>query len=153
MADELIQQLLDVEAIKQLKARYCICVATEDWKTFESLFAEDLQFLTPDGEVHEPRSGFMAFHKKNLQDTKVWGVVHCYTPIITITGPDSATGIWGMEDVHIYPDIEGPQVGHHGYGHYHEDYVRLADGWHFKRIRVVYERMDPLAGGFGPGAV
>ena len=149
MQNELLQRLLDIEDIKQLKGRYCMCVAKEDWETFESLFADDLQFVTTDGTVHEPRSGFMAFHKKNIQDAKLWGVIHCNTPVITITGRDTATGIWGMEDLHVWPGSEGPRRGHHGYGHYHEDYVRLSDGWRFKRIQVITDRMDPLEGGFG----
>jgi hypothetical protein len=128
-----------------------VCVAKEDWATFETLFDESLEFVTPDGIAKQPRSAFMAFHKENLQEPKLWGVVRCFTPIVTITGPDSATGIWGMEDVHIWPGTE-PPVGHHGYGHYHEDYVRTADGWKFKRIEVIYDRMDPLAGGFGHAA-
>lgn len=152
MQNQSLQQLLDIEAIKQLKGHYCLCVATEDWTSFFTLFTEDLEFVTPSkGIIHTPRSAFFAFHKKNLQDSKVWGVVRCYTPIITITGPDTATGIWGMEDIHIYPG-EGPHVGHHGYGQYHEDYVRTAEGWRFKRIQVVYQRLDPLEGGFGPAA-
>lgn len=152
MLDENVQRLLDIEAIKQLKGRYCICVAKEDWKTFETLFIEDLEFVTPtNGVTLTPRSTFMAFHKTNLQDPKVWGVVRCFTPIITITGTDTATGIWGMEDVHIYPNTE-PHVGHHGYGHYHEQYVRQPEGWRFKRIEVVYDRLDPLEGGFSPPA-
>jgi SnoaL-like domain len=153
MADDPIQQLLDIEAIKQLKGNYCRCVAIEDWDTFFTLFTEDLEFVTPnDGKVYSPRSAFYTMHKANLQDPKVWGVVHCYTPMIAITGPDSAHGTWGMEDVHIYPDTD-PQVGHHGYGFYHEDYVRTSEGWKFKRIEVRYDRMDPLSGGFGPGPV
>ena len=78
----------------------------------------------------------------------MWGVVHCYTPIIEITGENSAKGVWGMEDIHVWPG-DGPRIGHHGYGHYHEDYVRTTDGWKFKRIDVIYDRMDPLEGGFG----
>jgi len=143
------ETIVDIEAIKVLKARYCMCVAKEDWKTFESLFTEDLEFVTPDDVVHGPRSTFMAYHKRTLQDPKVWGVVHCYTPIITMTGPHSATGIWGMEDVHIWPDTGGPKVGHHGYGFYHEDYIRIDGSWFFKRIKVVYDRIDALEGGFG----
>lgn len=151
MTNETIQQLVDIEAIKQLKGSYCRCVAIEDWDTFFTLFTEDLEFITPgDGKVHTPRSAFYAMHKANLQDPKVWGVVHCYTPMITVTGPDTAQGVWGMEDVHIYPGTD-PHVGHHGYGFYHEDYVRTAEGWKFKRIEVRYDRMDPLEGGFGPG--
>lgn len=150
MTENAVQQLLDIEAIKQLKGRYCICVANEQWDTFFTLFTEDLEFVTPSGEkVYTPRSEFHAMHKKSLQDPKVWGVVRCFTPIITITGPDTASGIWAMEDVHIYPGSD-PHVGHHGYGHYHENYVRTADGWRFKRIKVTYNRMDPLEGGFGP---
>lgn len=152
MPSDAVQRLVDIEEIKQLKGRYCVCVAKEDWKTFESLFAEDLQFISPNGMVREPRSGFMAFHKENIQDTRLWGVVRCYTPIITITGPDTATGIWGMEDLHIWPDVAGPPTGHRGYGHYHEDYIRLPEGWRFRRIRVVYDRFDPLEGGFGGSA-
>lgn len=150
MENQAIQQLLDIEAIKQLKGQYCLCVAIEDWDTFFTLFIEDLEFVTPThGTVYRPRSAFYAMHKQSLQDTKCWGVVRCFTPMITITGPDTATGIWGMEDVHIYPG-EGPRVGHHGYGQYHEDYVRTEDGWRFKRIQVKYNRLEALEGGFGP---
>jgi uncharacterized protein (TIGR02246 family) len=151
MTDPAVQQLLDIEAIKQLKARYCMSVAKKDWNTFFTLFHEDLEFVQPDGTVHTPRSTFHAFHKKNLQETDVWGVVPCTTPIITITGPDTATGEWAMEDWHIYPG-EGPHRGQHGWGHYDENYVRTAEGWRFKRIQVTYHRFDPLEGGFGPGA-
>src|SRR5262245_39420772 len=116
MTDKAVQQLLDIEAIKQLKARYCMAVAKKDWDSFFALFHEDREFVMPDGTIQTPRSKFYAFHKKNLQDTDVWGTVPCSTPIITITGTDTASGIWAMEDVHIYPG-EGPRQGHHGYGH------------------------------------
>ncbi|MGE3691721.1 MAG: nuclear transport factor 2 family protein [Novosphingobium sp.] len=149
MTDAAVQQLLDIEAIKQLKARYCMAVAKKDWDTFFSLFAEDLEFVQPDGSRHTSRDTFHAFHKQHLQDTNVWGTVPCSTPIIEITGPGSATGIWAMEDVHIYP-AEGPRVGHHGYGHYTEEYVRKPGGWRFQRIQVDYHHFVPLEGGFGP---
>jgi hypothetical protein len=149
MVDDAVQQLLDIEAIKQLKGVYCMCVANEDWDTFFTLFTQDLEFVTPSsGVTYTPLSEFYKMHKKGLQDPKVWGVVRCFTPQITITGTDTATGIWAMEDVHIYPGTD-PHVGHHGYGHYHENYIRTIEGWRFKRIEVRYNRMDPLEGGFG----
>ena len=151
MADDAVQMLLDIEAIKQLKARYCLCVAKKDWDTFFTLFDEELEFVQPDGSIQAPRSTFYTFHKQHLQDSNVWGTVPCSTPIIEITGPDTATGIWAMEDVHIYPG-EGPRVGHHGYGHYTEQYVRNPDGWKFKRIQVDYHHFVPLEGGYGGGA-
>jgi len=152
MSEDKLQDLIDIEAIKQLKAMYCVCVANEDWDTFFTLFAEDLEFVMPTGDAFTPRSAFYEVHKKSLQDPKVWGVVRCFTPIITITGADTAKGMWAMEDVHVWPPFEGPRVGHHGYGHYHEDYIRTSDGWKFQRIKVTYNRMDALEGGMPEGA-
>lgn len=150
--DEAVQRLLDIDEIKRLKGIYCHCVAIEDWATFETLFAEDLRFISPNGMVREPRSGFMAFHRESIQKTGLWGVVRCHTPIITITGRDSATGIWGLDDTHVWPGYEGPRVGHLGYGYYDEEYVREPGGWRFKQIKVVVSRTDPLEGGFAPTA-
>jgi hypothetical protein len=147
MADA-AETLLAIEEIKQLKARYCYCVAHEHWPDFKALFTEDLQFTTPDGVLHDGREVFWAMHIEGLQKPKVWGVVRCFTSQITLTGPDTAKGVWQMEDVHVWPTGPGPRVGHHGYGHYHEDYVRLADGWRFKRIKVTYQRVEPLDGGY-----
>lgn len=146
--DAAIQSLSDIEDIKRLKGRYCLCVATRDWTTFETLFAEDLEFITPNGTTHSPLSAFMAFHETHIQKTKLWGVIRCHTPIITITSADTATGIWGLDDTHVWPG-DGPRVGHRGYGTYYEQYVRLPDGWRFQQIKVVFDRMEPLEGGFG----
>jgi uncharacterized protein (TIGR02246 family) len=151
MADAALQRLVEIEAIRQLKARYCYCVAHEDWTEFERLFAPELQFITPDGALYDGRKVFMAYHVEVLQKPKVWGVVRCFTSQIDITGPDAAHGVWQMEDVHVWPTGGDKRVGHHGYGHYHEDYVRSAEGWRFKVIRVTYERMEPLEGGFSAG--
>jgi len=145
------EDLCAIEEIRDLKARYCYCVAHEDWAAFKALFTEDLQFTTPDGVLHDGREAFWAMHIEGLQKPKVWGVVRCFTHRITLSGPNAASGIWQMEDVHVWPTGEGPRVGHHGYGHYHEDYVRAPDGWRFKRIKVTYQRVDPLEGGFPAG--
>jgi uncharacterized protein (TIGR02246 family) len=151
MVDDAVRRLLDIEEIKQLKARYCRCVITEDWEGFRALFAPELVFVQPGGGTHDGRDRFMAFHEENVQRSGLWGVVHCYTPEITITGPDTASGVWAMSDVHIWPGGDGQPVGHHAYGHYHEQYRRLDDGWRFTRIQVIYERIDPLEGGLPEG--
>jgi len=145
MAEDQLQQLIDIEAIKELKAQYCVCVANEDWDTFFTLFAEDLEFVMPQGDSFTSRSAFYDVHKISLQDPKVWGVVRCFTPIITITGSDRAKGHWAMEDVHVWPPFEGPRVGHHGYGHYHEDYIRSG------RLAFQADRSDLQPGGCARG--
>jgi hypothetical protein len=145
------ETLLLIEEVRNLKARYCWCVAHEDWTSFKALFTEDLQFTTPDGTLHDGLPAFWAMHIEGLQKPKVWGVVRCFTSQIEITSPETATGVWQMEDVHVWPTGPGPRVGHHGFGHYYEDYVRTPEGWRFRRIRVEYQRVDPLEGGFPTG--
>ena len=149
MTDPALQRLIDIEAIKQLKGMYCRCVAIEDWADVHGpVHRGPRPSSSPMAPNRHPRAEFEAFHKVNLQALKVWGVVHCFTPMIEITGPDSASGVWGMSDVHIWPGEEGaPKVGHIGYGHYHENYVRTPNGWRFKRIQVIYERFEPMEGG------
>ena len=37
-------------------------------------------------------------------------------------------------------------------GEYRDQFVRTVDGWRFKRIKVTYQRVEPLEGGY-PGGV
>lgn len=53
---------------------------------------------------------------------------HGHMPEINFVDDDTATGIWAMEDELWWP--EGSPIKYlHGYGHYHETYVRTAAGW------------------------
>ena len=71
-------------------------------------------------------------------------VHHGHMPEIEITGPDTATGTWAMFDYVEWPaGADGTRVGLHGYGHYHERYVR-DDGWRIASSRLVRLRVDPL---------
>ncbi len=56
-------------------------------------------------------------------------------PEITLTGPDTATGIWYLQDRVIMPDYDLMLIGA---AFYHDRYVRTADGW--KISETGYER-------------
>ena len=70
-------------------------------------------------------------------------------PIIDIVDADNATGIWAMED-RLYRPGDQPHhggVGYiHGFGHYHERYVRGPDG----RWRIASVRLTRLRSGTVP---
>jgi uncharacterized protein (TIGR02246 family) len=141
-----LQRLLDLEEIKQLKARYFRCMDTKDWDAFAGLFTVDA-VMDADGYVEHGRDEIVAFLRKVLD-----GVVtthHGHTPEITITGPDTATGIWAMFDYLTFPGGD-PPPGLRGYGHYHDEYVREPGGWRIRRVRLTRLRVDPLEGG-APG--
>jgi hypothetical protein len=74
--------------------------------------------------------------------TLLAGVVtvhHGHMPIIQILSPMTASGIWAMEDVLVWPKgrrPDGVEGRVHGYGHYHETYSRESAGWRIKSLRL-----------------
>ncbi len=115
----------DVEAIKQLKARYFRLLDTKDWDGFRLLFADDVAIDTTaaGGSVTTSADEFVAFLVDVLADAVT--VHQGHMPEIELTGPDSATGVWALHDIVIFPS--GLRLD--GYGHYRETYTRTEDGW------------------------
>ena len=128
----------DIEAIKQLKARYFRTMDTKDWDSMRRVFTDDLVIDTSEsgGGVVEGADEFMAFLRETLAD--VVTVHHGHMPEIALTSPTTATGIWAMEDMLRWPN--GMEL--HGYGHYHETYERVGDEWRIKTSTLTRLRMD-----------
>lgn len=142
---DLLQRLLDIEEIRGLKARYFRCMDTKDWDGLAKVFAPDAVFdlrevssvrnpLT--GEWKPPYGDESAVHQghanvlKMIRDAVAHRVTvhHGHMGEIEITGEDTARGIWAMEDV-VVNAPGGEPINMHGSGHYHDTYVRLAEGW------------------------
>jgi uncharacterized protein (TIGR02246 family) len=115
----------DVEAIKQLKARYFRSLDTKDWASFREVFAEDVVIDTTDsgGERITGADAFLTYLRQALDGTTT--VHQGHMPEITLTSDTTATGIWALHDIVIWPG--GMRLD--GYGHYHESYVKTGDGW------------------------
>ena len=128
----------DLEAIKQLKARYFRTMDTKDWVGMREVFADDVVVDTTDsgGGVITGADEFMAFLRETLAD--VVTVHHGHTPEIELTSPTTATGIWAMQDVLRWPN--GGRL--HGYGHYHETYELIDGAWRIRTSKLTRLHMD-----------
>ena len=128
----------DLEAIKQLKARYFRTMDTTDWVGMREVFADDVVVDTTDsgGGVITGADEFMAFLRETLAD--VVTVHHGHTPEIELTSPTTATGIWAMQDVLRWPN--GGRL--HGYGHYHETYELIDGAWRIRTSKLTRLHMD-----------
>ncbi len=125
----------DVEAIKQLKARYFRTMDTKDWDGFLSVFVPDVIIdMTGEGGTRtEGALDFVSTVRSSLEDAVT--VHHGHMPEVTLTSPTTATGVWAMEDHLWWP--EGSPIRHlHGYGHYHETYVKSEDGWRIASLAL-----------------
>jgi SnoaL-like domain len=117
--------LLEIEAIKQLKARYCRYLDSKDWQAWRSLFSDDfLSDTSPaGGKVIQGADDFVAFTRKSLRSQATVHQVHA--PEIELTSPTTARGVWALEDVVRF----GPAVNLRGYGHYTETYEKVDGQW------------------------
>ena len=131
----------DVEAIKQLKARYFRTMDTKDWAGMRQVFTDDVVMDTTEsgGGVVTGADAFMAFLEETLASAVT--VHHGHMPEIELTSPTTATGIWAMEDKLRWPP-DAPIRTLHGYGHYHETYEKIDGHWRIKTIRLTRLRVD-----------
>ncbi len=131
----------DVDAIRRLKARYFRLMDTKQWDEMRSVFTDDCHFdTTADGAPEiDGADRFLAMIRRFIEHAVT--VHHGHMPEIELTGPDSATGVWAMEDELWFPD-GGPIRHLHGFGHYHETYRRTPDGWRIASLRLTRLRVD-----------
>jgi len=118
----------DIEAIRRLKARYFRTLDTKDWDAMRQVFTDDVVIDTTDsgGGVVSGADEFMTFLGQALADTVT--VHQGHMPEIDLTSDTTATGIWALNDIVIWPN--GMRLD--GYGHYRETYEKGPDGWRIK---------------------
>jgi uncharacterized protein (TIGR02246 family) len=128
----------DVEAIKQLKARYFRTMDTKDWDAMRAVFTDDATVDTTasGGSVVHGADEFMTFLRDTIGD--VVTVHHGHMPEIELTSASSATAIWSMEDMLRWPN--GMEL--HGYGHYHETYEKRDGRWFISTTTLTRLRVD-----------
>lgn len=130
--EQRITRLEDIEAIKQLKARYChICDDTHNPDTIASVFAEDGIWESKDfgqAQGHKDIRKLFAGFRKMFTFSQ-----HNITnPVIEVNG-DRATGIWY---------IMGPWTLTENNkeiwmaARYDDDYVKINGAWKYQHLRV-----------------
>jgi ketosteroid isomerase-like protein len=131
--------LVEIERIRQLKARYFRGLDAKQWDAWRDVFCADVVVDVQDTPVIEGRDAFIAFLRPVLAG--VVTVHHGHTSEIEIMAPSAAKGTWAMEDLLWWPASQGGRQLR-GQGWYFEEYRKEADGaWRIaklvlRRIRV-----------------
>jgi uncharacterized protein (TIGR02246 family) len=128
----------DIEAIRQLKARYFRTMDTKDWEAMRQVFTNDVTVDTSasGGNVITGADEFMAFLQETLRGAVT--VHQGHMPEIDLTSPTTATGIWALNDLVIWPN--GMRLT--GYGHYHETYEKQDGEWRIASSTLTRLHMD-----------
>lgn len=144
-----LQRLIAIEEIKTLKARYWRGVDTKDFDMLRGVFAETAEidfrsdgFDSGDGPDVLPDAETFARHTLTMLE----GVVtmhHGHAPDIAFLSDEEATGFWPMED-RLWVEAGRTKLPFkelNGFGHYHDRYLKTAQGWRIsattlKRVHV-----------------
>ena len=133
-----LQQLSDLEEIKVLKSRYFRGIDTADWSLLEGMFTADVNVEYIGGDYHVRLKGAEAMMEflANSFHSGTLGMHHGHTPEIVFTGPDSAEGLWYLEDIFI--NLE-EKFHTFGTAIYRDSYMR--DGSRWQIASTVYDRI------------
>lgn len=137
--------LLDLEAIRTVKARYCRFLDIKDWDSFIALFTLDAVMDVREDSGNPPIQG----HKSILDQVR-FAVTHARTAHqvhsseIDLRG-DEAHVITAMQDRVVWDPGKSPIPGAQsitGFGHYTERYVRQDSEWKIAYLKLTRLHLD-----------
>jgi hypothetical protein len=142
--------LVEIEALKHLKARYFRYLDTKDWVRWRALFSDSCTFP---GQPGQSVDALLARLKVERQDAKT--VHQGHSPEIRLLEPGRARAIWALHDFVEYPGIaESGRArgyrGFEGFGHYEEEYRKEGGEWKISSFRLTRLRVDALVGDPAP---
>lgn len=140
-----VEKLLAIEEIKRLKANYFWGLDHKEWDFWSrEVWAPDARLIVPEASREEAGIDAILAYVSTATADQV-SVHHGHMPNIEITSDTTAKGVWAMED-RLYRTKEHPledgSTYLHGFGHYHETYVRLAVGWRIQTTRLIRLRVE-----------
>jgi ketosteroid isomerase-like protein len=135
---DLVRELADREAIRDLSAHYCDCIWRKDLDGLVNLFADDGAFIVEGLEVEAVAKGHVQLKKvyeKAIAETNPRLFIHSH--IIDLTGTDRAKGRCYVE---VYSAAFG--MRRVGLGYYEDEYSKIDDNWKFASRRYFLEEID-----------
>src|SRR5579872_5294672 len=139
-----LELLIELEAIRELKARRDQAVDRKDWDSYAALHTDD--FVGAAIPNQKAVGGKAAAAALAVQLANVTTVHHSHSPVIAFQDRDHATGVWAMED-NLFWYRNGAKQWLRGFGFYHETYVRGADGrWRFSHRRLERTHAETSSG-------
>jgi ketosteroid isomerase-like protein len=138
-----VRELWDIEAIKQLKARYCYLVDERRWEELAQLWTEDAVGEYGFQAIFRGRDAIMRgfFHPL---PASAFFVHMVHNPIISVRG-DSASGQWYLTAQSASDAGQAMWV----MGRYQDEFQRVGGEWKIKSLKFEYYYLAPYEEGWG----
>lgn len=136
--------LVEIEAIKRVKYAYARCLDTKQWDDLAELVTDDVEASYSAGAyAFNGRDALLEFLRSSMGSETFHSSHHMHHPEIDLTGPDTATGIWALEDVVIDTTWN---ITVRGASFYTDTYRKGTDGrWRIATTayKRTYEELQP----------
>ena len=135
--------LVEIELIKRLKYKYARCLDQKLWDEMAECFTADAHAAySGGGYSFDGRDAIIDFLTRSMGAETFLSSHKMHHPEIDLTGPDSATGVWALDDTVI--DTQW-NITIRGASFYDDAYVKRDGRWLIKRTsyRRVYEELQP----------
>jgi hypothetical protein len=135
--------LVELELIKQLKYRYARCLDLKLWDEIVECFTPDaVAAYSGGGYTFEGRDAIVEFLRRSMGAETFHSNHKMHHPEINLTGPESATGVWALDDVVIETQWE---ITIRGCSFYDDEYVKHDGQWRIRRTsyKRVFEEIQP----------
>lgn len=146
MTDPQLQRLIDIEAIKALKAKYCwYCDDPEVYQLFPSLFTDDVVFIEEPLDHLEGKPALIEWNER-YPELCIWSRHYATTPLIEVDG-DAATGRW-QALLLSEQRLNGEEIMLWATGCYVEQYRRVDGEWLISNLHASGRWMTSFDDGF-----
>jgi ketosteroid isomerase-like protein len=136
--DDLVREIADREAIRDLSARYCDCIWRKDVDGLVSLFTEDGTFRVEGLEVEASSHGRAQLRKMYEQALEELDPrLFFHSQIVDLLGGNRATGRCYVELFSAKYDMERV-----GLGYYEDQYTKIGGEWKFASRRYFLDSID-----------
>ncbi|KAB0498038.1 nuclear transport factor 2 family protein [Pseudomonas moorei] len=137
-----MMDLVAIEQIKQLKARYFRSIDTCNLDLLRNILAPDVKISFDSPTYQFELNGLeqaIEFYRSNFTNRR-FGMHHGHTPEIEVNG-DEAKGLWYLNDLFINLDA---QTLLNGSAIYEDHYVKMQGEWRI--LRTGYKRLLEMIG-------
>jgi SnoaL-like domain len=135
--------LVEIELIKRLKYKYARCLDQKLWDEIAECFTADAHAAySGGGYSFDGRDAIVDFLRRSMGAETFHSSHKMHHPEIDLTGPETAHGVWALDDVVVMTDFE---LTIRGCSFYEDEYVKQAGEWRIQRTgyKRVFEEMQP----------
>jgi SnoaL-like domain len=137
--DQVVAELADREAIRELPVRYCDCVWRTDVEGIVGLFTENGSFSITARDQETTTTGQANLHKMYKEAlASVTPRPYIHNHVVDLKGGNHATGRCYVELRDASNDMKWI-----GTGYYHDDYAKVGEQWKFQSRKFIAVRYDP----------